>query len=67
MDVTSGAAICYNPCLTQRHQVLGEGRLPQAQHGFKMADARLAIANGQQDLQAGFLPDGLKQCGNLNN
>jgi hypothetical protein len=60
MDVTSGAAVSHNPGLAQRHQVLGEGGLPQAEHGFEVADARLAFADGQQDLQTGFLSDGLE-------
>jgi hypothetical protein len=61
MNVTSGTAVCHNPGFAQGHQVLGEGSLPQAEHGFEMADARLALADGQQDLQAGYLPDGLEQ------
>jgi hypothetical protein len=65
MDVTPGTAVSHKPGFAQGHQVLGEGGLPQTEHGFEMADARLALADCQQDLQAGFLPDGLEQCRDL--
>jgi len=65
MDVATVAAVSYNPRFTQRHQVLGESGLAQAKHGFEVADTRLAITDRQQDLQAGFLPNGLEQRGDL--
>jgi hypothetical protein len=45
----------------QSHQVLGKGCLAYAKHGLEMAYTGFAITDGQQDLQAGFLPDGLEQ------
>ncbi len=67
VDESPLAARLQQAGFAQGHQVLGEGSLPQVEHGFEMADARLALADGQQDLQAGFLPDGLEQCGDLLN
>jgi hypothetical protein len=51
----------YHACLAQCHQVLGEVRLPPAEGGFQVADARLDFADSQQDLQPGRLADGLQE------
>lgn len=59
------AARDHDPGFSQRHQMLGKIGLPPTEGGFQVADARLALANGQQDLQAGFLADGLEQRGDL--
>ncbi len=58
VDVASLAPVRDDPALTQRHQVLGEGRLPETQHGFKVTDAGLALTDRQQDLDAGCGADG---------
>jgi len=39
----------HQPGVPQRHQVLRDGRLAHAQHGFQVADAGFPAANCQQD------------------
>jgi hypothetical protein len=61
MDIPSLAARQKDARLAQGHQVLGEVRLPPAEGGFQVADARLALADSQQDLHPGRLADGLQE------
>ncbi len=61
MNVTPGAAVRNNPGFTQGHQMLRNVSLPPAEGRFEVADAGLALANRQQDLQASRLADGLEQ------
>ena len=63
VDEPPGPAAFEQASLAQSHQVLGEVSLPPPEGGFEMADADLAFADGQQDLQAGFLADGLEKGG----
>jgi hypothetical protein len=53
------------PGLAQRYQVLRKGSLPRTGHGLELANAGLAIADGRQNLQAGFLPDRLEHRSSL--
>ncbi len=67
VDIAPLAGGNDDPCLAQCHQMLGEISLTPAEGGLQVADARFALANGQQDLQPGSLTDGLEQRGHFFN
>jgi len=62
MDEASLAACKDNACFPQCHQVLRQVRLPPAKGCLEVADAGLALTDGQQDLQACWLVDALHQA-----
>jgi len=64
VDEAALAARQDDPRFPQRHQVLGKIRLPPAEGCLKVADASLALADGEQNLQPYRLVDALHQAGN---
>ena len=59
-NIASLPPVSHHPGLTQRHQVLGEGGLAQAEHAFQVADTRFPCANAKQDFQARRRADDLQ-------
>jgi hypothetical protein len=65
INIAPAALGCYQVDITQRHQVLRNGRLAQTQSGFQVANAGLPLSQDQHNLNARRLAQQVKDFGQI--